>query len=256
MSLTTRLLSCREVRAPPWRTLVPLAAVGLLFLACATAQAVSTFSLSPGGNPAGDTAWQNAVGNVFIEFNLDNYANHAAIDTLTAGPVTIDVGLAGPGTAGAAQIFWGSYTGGQFGTVAGAALLNLPPSTSTYQYSQITFDFSEPVKGFGTWVYDNAVSSLDSFRLIVTEVGGATTTSAILEAGNGYGHAVEGFIGATSSVGITSVAVEALDAMTGQPHVVAFEIDHLQVALTPEPLTVAGLALGLGCLARYVRKRR
>lgn len=33
-------------------------------------------------------------------------------------------------------------------------------------------------------------------------------------------------------------------------------VDALEVHPVPEPLTLAGLAAGIGCLARYLRRRR
>ena len=53
-----------------------------------------------------------------------------------------------------------------------------------------------------------------------------TFTSTVLETGNGTPHSVEGFMGATSLDGITSVVIEGLDG-SGHPASTVFEVDHL-----------------------------
>jgi len=219
------------------------------------ATAGPTFYVAPNAYPTTsstlDVPWQTAVGN-FTEFDLDGFPKPTDLDTLTAGTVTIDVGLGGlGGPASTAEIFWGSY-GGVYGTVDGGALLNRDAFGGPH--NEITFSFSEPVVGFGAWVFDNAASSMESFEMTVTEVGGTTFTSLVLESWNGYPHFVEGWLAATSSVGITDVSFRVIDG-SGDPVMSYFEIDHLQVSLIPAPGAILLGSIGVG-LVGWLRRRR
>ena len=192
------------------------AALGLMLLTPKSHAA--NFFLSPGVDPNGDLAWQGAVG-PFTEFDLENFACDSIQQSLTDGSTTITIG---PGATGQ-RIFCGGYAGGGgvVGTVQGGALLNQDGSGT--KTANLTFTFDQPVKGFGLWVFDDTGASADSVTMTVTEVGGAMTTSDVLDSDPGVGsHAVEGFIGVTSSVGITTVTIDPANN-------VFFEVDHIQV---------------------------
>ena len=203
-----------------------------------------------------DLGWQSAVGNSFVELDLDSAPFR--VDTLTASGVTIDVGLedAFGGTSPNATAFYGGYGagGGTYGTVFGGALLNR--DTSGVVRPTMTFSFSSPVTGFGAWIFDDGLE-YGTHSITATEVGGATTTSPLIDAGNGRAFFVEGFLGVTSTVGLTRVAITVHGARFGG----FMEIDHLQIAdvAQPVPLPPAawmGLAmLGLLGLGRRMRRR-
>jgi len=223
------------------------------------AAADPTFYVAPNAysssSSTSDVPWQNAVGS-FTELDLDNFANTTAIDTLTFGSIVANVGLGGlNGTASTAEIFAGSWggdsNGSVYGTVYGMGLLNRDAAGKIH--GEIAFEFSEPVKGFGAWVYDNSSGSAESFRMIVTEVSGSTFTSQPLESGNGIVHFVEGWLGATSATGITAVSYQVIET-DGDPILRAFEMDHLQLSPVPVPGAVLLGVLGLG--AAGVRLRR
>lgn len=201
-----------------------------------------------------DQAWQAAVG-PFYEADLDAYAHGYDLDSFTMGSITVDVGVGGlGGTASTAEIFkgsWGTSKGTPvYGTVYGKALVNHDATDAIH--GDITFEFSQPIAGFGAWVYDNSSNTRESFQMIVTEVGGATFTSDTLESGNGTAHYVEGWLGATSTKGITDVAYRVIDTGTGDAVARAFEIDHLQ--LTPVPAAALLGLLGLGAAGWKLRK--
>jgi hypothetical protein len=194
-----------------------IVATALLLVQTRGAEAALNFYLSPGTNPNGDLAWQTAVGS-FTEFDLNGFANGQLVQSLSAGPTTITVG---PAPAGQ-EIFWGSFGGGGgvYGTISGGSLLNRSGGVGT---PTLTFSFSQPVPGFGLWIFDDGACCPNSFTMAVTEVGGGFAFSGVLDASpGGTAHTVEGFLGATSTVGITSVTIIPLNGG-------AFEVDHLQV---------------------------
>lgn len=229
---------------------VAVVTLGIWLFGSSAAHGDPTFYLSPGTGTTGDVAWQTAVGGNFIEFDLEGFSNGADVDSLSAGSLTIDIGIGSGLTVSGttAEIFAGSYTGGggTNGTVFGNALLNRNSSGGIDQ--QMIFEFSTPVSGFGLWVFDNASASADAFRMIVEEVGGATFTSGVLDANPGLmAHTVEGWLGATSTTGITSLAIEVgswdgSNQGSFSPHCICFEVDHIQVVPAPAPRYSACLA--------------
>lgn len=117
----------------------------------------------------------------------------------------------GAGASGTAML--NRTYAGNFADVTGAA---------------IEFTFSEPVQGFGTWIMDDIVEP-SQFVLKITESNGATHTSAVLESGNGVNLAIEGFIAATSDVGIVKAVIEQ-QTLSGTPsNADFFYLDHIQV---------------------------
>jgi len=226
-----------------------------------TTPAATTFFVNPNPYPSWDSNldgdWQTAVGGTFDEFDLDGYVDGSYVDSFaTSFGVTVDVGLAGlggTGPASKAEIFWGGWGGtSEYGTVYEAGLLNRDEFGVVR--SQITFDFSSPVLGVGAWVYDNGYLTQDSFKMMVTDTNGTTTTSDVLESGNGLPHFIEGFLGATSTIGITSVAYEVItthDVYDLQ----AFELDHIQIAQIPTPGALLLGSIGIG-LVGYLRRKR
>jgi len=238
--------------------------VGLLVLA-EPVLADPTFYVAPNAyqadfsahiDPTLDVPWQTAVG-TFAEEDFDNgYINRERIGSLTMAGVVVDIGT---GSSSEAEIFAGSWGGADngsvYGTVAGMALLN--EDESGLRTGDITFSFSEPVAGFGAWVYDNAAGSAQSFDMIVTEVGGAQFNSAgvdLFESGNGNQHFVEGWLAATSTVGITDVTYRVLATSTQQPISEYFELDHVQLSPVPVPGAVLLGVLGLGAVGVKLRK--
>lgn len=260
ISIIVALAACGEQVTEPDGRSTPTFSVQNLDAATCTARE-PTFFVEPTTFPSSidptlDLGWQAAVGGNFDELDLDvGFPDRSDIDQLVSGSLTIDVGLAGiRGLAPTVKMFFGAFPsgGGTFGTVWGGALLNVVGGVgNNFAHSQMTFDFSQPVSGFGAWVFDDAQSTEQSFRMIVTDTDGITATSVVLESGNGDPHWVEGFIGVTSAIGIGTVAIEVLDEFG---RAVVFEADHLQISLLPEPTTASEWAsaardavLGLYC---------
>lgn len=214
----------------------------------------------PGSSSTGDLAWQAAVGS-FSELDYDSFSPGGHLFPISDGFVFLAHGLGGlGGEGGLPEIFaggWGGPSNGSvYGTVYGNAILNRDFYGGLH--SDFVVRFTQPVAGVGAWLYDDVSISPESMILQVTEAGGATSSSSVLESGNGDGHFVEGFLGATSSAGITEARFVVLDAQ-GNPVQRAFELDHLQWGRPVPPIPAPGAALlgGIGVtLVGYLRKRR
>lgn len=241
------------------------AAVFLMVVgAASTALAAPAYYVSPnlypGSSSTNDLAWQAAVGS-FSERDFD--AGPAGWFQLSVGDsyVTVGTTLGGlGGESGNPEIFaggWGGPANGSvYGTVYGNALLNRDQAGAIH--SDMVFTFSQPVAGVGAWLYDDGSATAESMILQITEVGNVVTNSLLLESGNGPGHFVEGFLGATSSVGITEARFIVVDAQ-GNPVQRVFELDHLQwgrpVPAVPAPGAVLLGGIGVS-LVGYLRRRR
>lgn len=222
---------------------VNLLAVILCGVICPAHGAV-TFFVKPDGelhnaDPARKAAFVAATTRPLTEFDFAEFG-HAYIyepSPLMAGPVRVrpsllnaqgqpaaDLSVNGnrlvetyisiptiPGILGPAALISRTFAGS--GDVAGVAM---------------EFTFSEPVEAFGAWIIDDILLP-NRFVLKVTEASGATSTSEPLESGNGNTLAVEGFIGAVSTVGITRVVIEQ-QTLAGNPtNADLFYVDHVLV---------------------------
>ncbi len=235
----------------------------VLFVLCFASSvfAVPSWFVAPNAYPAysadNDLGWQAAVGG-FGELDFDGLVKGTYVDSFFDVYMGVDVfvGLGGSGTA--VEVFQSGWSapgsGSMYGTVYSKALLNRDASGAVA--STVGFEFSTPVKGFGAWLFDNNKDSLESMVMTVEEVGGAVTQSSLLESGNPTTHFVEGFLGATSDVGIVRASYTLIDADSGQPSSRFMEIDHVQVG-APIPAPGAILLGGLGAgLVGWLRRRR
>ncbi len=101
------------------------------------------------------------------------------------------------------------------------------------------------MEGFGAWIMDDTTEA-NGFVLKITEAGGATWVSPLMDSDNGTSLAIEGFLGAVSSVGIVKAIIEQ-QTLGGAPSSVDFfYLDHLQVGgQIPEPATLSLIAAGV-----------
>jgi hypothetical protein len=210
-----------------------------------------TFFVEPNRNAASqppdskaDLAFQTALGKAFTELDLDENGSGFVCEPegLCAGGVRVSPHLldargnraADPATNGKRLIEAYALLPGAIvaaaGMVDGTCLLNRAPAASGASVvgAGVAFTFSRPVKGFGVWVLDD-FQEANGFVLKTVEVGGATSTSGVLESGNGATLSIEGFLAAVSPVGIEKVIVEQR-TLDGKPSDKDFfYLDHLQI---------------------------
>jgi hypothetical protein len=241
------------------RVLALLLMVGVASVASATPSFFVSANSPTAPDATHDLAWQAAVG-PFAEWDFDGESGPGTwyVVNVSAGPVSVNTTLGGPFSN--PEIFAGSWggsaAGSVYGTVFGNALLNRD-HTSTI-YSDMVFSFNAPNAGIGAWLYDDGGGSAESFVLEVTEAGGGVFTSPALESGNGDAHFVEGFLGVTSTVGITEARFRVLDTDSQQVVQRVFELDHLQIGMpVPVPAPQAVLLGGFGAgLVGWLWRRR
>lgn len=197
-------------------------------------------------DPNDDQAWQTAVGNSFNEYDFESHASNDLISTITVGSITVDFTIPpiDSNTPYVASLNWdlGGAGGMADGTFSGNGLV--------IDGAYVTLEFSTPVRGFGTWIFDDSAQS-QTYNISAIEVGGTEYFGGgTLDAGNPENALmVEGFIGVSSSVGITSVTLTHNNGG-------AWELDNLQVGTAvPEP-SVAALLGGLFAFGFVALRRR
>ncbi len=242
------------------RALVVLLVTGIASVASAAPSFFVAPNAYPGSSTTSDVAWQTAVG-PFAEWDFDNQSVGSHLLSVSAGSVSVNTTLGGlGGESGNPEFFAGTWggpaSGAVYGTVDQIALLNRAQTGGTH--GDIVFSFNAPNAGIGAWLYDDIASSAQSFVLEVTEVGGGVFTSPVLESNNGNVHFVEGFLGVTSTVGITEARFRVVDATSLEPVLRYFELDHLQIGQPVPPIPAPGAVLlgSLGAaLVGYLRRR-
>lgn len=179
-------------------------------------------------DPTLDVPWRRAVAGSITESDFEEFADGDLIGSVMSGALTVGISrmlrnseIEEP-LVEAVRL---AYTigGGEYGTVEGTALLNRGSGVpgSSCDASRIEFAFSDPVRGFGIWIFDDNAGA--RFDLTVTDIDGAVTTSDLLDARNSS-YLVEGFLGVVSDVGLSRASVRQA------PGPGCFELDHMQIA--------------------------
>lgn len=236
------------------RVLVVAGCLAVCGVFSATEAAVTFFvrpdgnmNLDPPADPTRDLDFQAALTLPFHEFDFGEISGGYVMEPSTwfAGPVVVRPNLLDASGNNAAdlavngnrlielyaniapdiaEIMEGGAGGG------GSAILNrtYAGNATDVAGAAVEFTFSEPVEGFGAWIMDDIVEP-SQFVLKITEANGSTQTSAVLESGNGVNLAIEGFIAATSTVGIVKAVIEQQNLSGTATNVDFFYLDHVQV---------------------------
>ncbi|MBW1645291.1 MAG: PEP-CTERM sorting domain-containing protein [Deltaproteobacteria bacterium] len=229
--------------------------VAVTFILAVPCQATPVFYLSPGNNPGadlnGDLPFQQSVaGYTFIEEDFDEYPSYGYPGpTLSYGAIDVTLSMELPNHPPRTWQGWWNAGAGQAGGLYGAIYGRALPSYGAHHY---TFSFSgtEKVVGFGIWVFDDNTGCADDFTLTVTGLDGSSWTSGVLDANpDKTNHAIDGFIGVALYDGISQVTINNLQSGV-------FHLDHMQVAATPEPGTLALLLIGVLGLAGIRKKSK
>ena len=219
-----------------------------------TAGATVTFFVNPDGllngtpaaDPSRDLAFQAALTRPFTEFDFGQFGHEYILEPspLFAGVVRVRPNLLDTAGNNAANL---AVNGNRLvetwpfispdiegiiegGTGMGVALLNrtYAGNAADVRAAAFEFTFSEPVEGFGAWIMDDTLED-GMYVLKITESNGVTTVSVPLNANNGLFLAIEGFLAASSNVGITKAVIEQ-QTLSGVPSDADFfYIDHVQV---------------------------
>ena len=225
-----------------------VAFAALASLASASALAAPTFHVDP-NTPSGtvltnlDQVWHDDVDAGPTSLGLDqtewdfNWTNGSAVDSVTTNHgVLVDFSLGGlNGFGPAGTIFWGWWWGGGgpiYGVFSGGSLEAIDGNGG---HSRLVMDFSEPVYGVGTWIFDDGSQTVNGTTLTVVEIDGTETTSSLLDSGNGAPHRIEGHLGVTSDIGIVQAWIDNIDLDTNGQADCCLELDHLKVAEPTAP---------------------
>ena len=230
-----------------------------------------SFFVNPDGqlataDPGRDLAFQAALSGPMYELNFADYGHNYVMEPspLMAGSTVVRPNLLNAAGGNAADLavngnrlvetypFVPEVAGIMGGGADGAALLSRTYAGNFADAvgAAMEFTFSQPVQGFGLWLMDDVVEE-NGYVLKITESGGATWTSSMLDSGNGKVLAIEGFIGAVSGVGITKAVIEQQTLAGAASSVDFFYVDHVQVgSAIPEPATLVLLAASASLLLK------
>jgi hypothetical protein len=241
------------------RFFVSLFAVGLMLAIAAPAGAL-TWDLNNTSNTSdyylgGNAGWNlSGWGSVAPQLN-DEAAVLARVNTQAANLKLGDITGGGyainsfytdfPGTP---SLVYGSlYLSPTGGPGADVLVLLSPMTVSGSDPFTYTFDLSTPAN-YRTWIgpvvlplnYD--WSALDNWSAYDSAKSGTFGQVAALIGSSLYGGDYAAFFG--PQIGMSGT------------HNTQFNVTEIQLDVVPEPLTMAGLMLGIGGLVTYVRKRR
>lgn len=195
--------------------------------------AAPTFFVAPGNDASLQLPWESAAPEGTFRYEQD-------FESLPGNPFPV-----GPVAVNAVETSSGNPLGLFFLSNFGQAPNTTNGWTLLCNSASGTLTFSEPVVGFGLWIFEDGGGLFSTYTMTVNGV-----TSPALDPGV-PGYSVAGFLGVIDPAGISQIELDGAG--------IAFEMDRLQIlsstTAAPEPMPVGLMALGLVAGAPLARRR-
>ena len=225
------------VQVARWCALVTVLATAIIVLGTVARKRTASglnepflFYLSVGEDDSGESAFHSAMNELVNRDDLSGFVHNQSVCSIMDDLVSIRVLDAAGVAEGCSKAVGSEYIEQHGPFIEGMTLANSPAGKPT-RSPQMEFVFAEPVRGFGTWVFDDSKDTQQHFFIQAWNSHGESAISPDLDNPDSRKflyHWVEGFIGVSSPDGLTRVVItQVIDSGLGR---CAFEVDNVQVA--------------------------